>query len=113
MIGIICQQEEYTKKLCLSMPNIGEDKYIEMKELKNGNNFCDNFIFDSEKDKDKCKTAEITNEDSKCCYVHLTYPGENGQAHDYKCLQFKEDEKQRYKEALSKKYSDYKLELEC
>ena len=113
MIGIICQQEEYTKKLCLSMPNIGEENYIEMKELKNGKNFCENFILDSEKDKDKCKTAEITNEDSKCCYVHLTYPGENGQAHDYKCLQFKEDEKQRYKEALNKKYSDYKLELEC
>jgi lipase ATG15 len=60
MMGIMCHQEQYTKKLCLSMPNIGENEYSQMKNLKNGNQFCDNYILGNEKEKDKCKSAEIT-----------------------------------------------------
>jgi len=115
MMGIMCQQEEYTKQLCLSMPGIQNEEYALMKELKNGEGFCENFILNNESEKYKCKSAKVSNEDSKCCYVHLKYPKPlNTINEDYKCLQFREDEKNIYIEGIKRKYPrDSEFELEC
>ena len=90
MMGIMCEQEEYTKKLCLSMPKIGEDEYNDMKKLKNGDKFCNNYILNSPDEKNICKSADVTSEYHKCCYIHLNYFSlEMGKQIDrYKCLQF-------------------------
>ena len=65
MIGIMCQQEEYTKDLCLNMPNIGIKEYDEMKKLNTGNNFCENLNI-GKNGKNKCKEGKVTSESHKC-----------------------------------------------
>lgn len=113
MMGIMCHQEQYTKKLCLSMPNIGENEYSEMKTLKNGNQFCDNYILKNEKEKDKCKSAEITDEDSECYYIHLQYDTDTIlQKNEYKCLQFRKEDLLRYEQEFKNKYNNAKIEFE-
>ena len=115
MMGIMCEQEEYTKKLCLSMPGIGEDKYKDMKKLKNGDKFCNNYILNSPEEKNICKNADATSRQHKCCYIHLNYFSlEMGKQIDkYKCLQFdKENEILKYKTEFKKKYST-EPEIEC
>lgn len=113
MMGIMCHQEQSTKRLCLSMTNIGENEYYEMKNLKNGNNFCDNYILKSEKEKDKCKSAEITDEDSECYYIHLQYDTDTVlQKNEYKCLQFRKEDLLRYEQEFKNKYKNAKIEFE-
>lgn len=106
MMGIMCEQEEYTKKLCLSMPNIGEEEYKKMKIFKNGDNFCNDQII-RENEKDKCKSASITSNDYKCCYVHLKLPKNNNEyKHEYKCLQFSSfNEIERYQKEINDIYN--------
>lgn len=110
MVGIICEQEEYTKKLCLSMPNIGQEEYDEMKKLKNGDKFCNNYILKDSNEKDICKSAEKTSSDYKCCYIHLQYSSKN----EYKCLQFYTDEeKTTYQTKFLNKYEGSQIEIDC
>ena len=104
MIGIMCQQEEYTKELCINMPIIGREKYNEMKKLNTGNNFCENYIIDKG-NKAKCKEGKVTSEGHKCCYVHLKYYIKR-EINEYKCLQFNSNE------VFKNKYS-YEPEIEC
>ena len=113
MMGIMCHQEQYTKRLCLSMPNIGESEYSEMKKLKNGNQFCDNYILENEKEKDKCKSKEITDEDSECYYIHLQYDTDTIlQKNEYKCLQFRKEDLLIYEQEFKNKYKNAKIEFE-
>ena len=113
MMGIMCHQEQYTKRLCLSMPNIGENEYSQMKKLKNGDQFCDNYILKNENEKDKCKSAEIIDEDSNCYYIHLQYDTDTVQRkNEYKCLQFRKEELLIYKQEFKKKYKNAKIEFE-
>ena len=65
MIGIMCQQEEYTKQICLSHIGFGEDEYNEMKKLNNGKNFCENLNV-NEKNKNISKSGDVTSEGQKC-----------------------------------------------
>ena len=111
MIGIMCQQEEYTKDLCLNMPNIGINEYDEMKKLNTGNNFCENLNIDKN-GKNKCKEGKVTSEDHKCCYVHLKYYFNTELKNEYKCLQFNENEVSEYKVSIKNKYN-YQPEIEC
>lgn len=111
MIGVMCQQEEYTKDLCLQMPIIGREKYKEMKQLNTGNNFCENYIIDKSS-KNKCKEGKVTSEGNKCCYVHLKYNINQELINEYKCLQFNEIEISKYKELFKNKYY-YEPEIEC
>ena len=112
MIGIMCQQEEYTKQMCLHHFGFTENEYAEMKELNNGKNFCENLKV-NEKNKNICKTGDVTSKGQKCCYVHIKYLNNNEMKNEYKCLQFNENEKQEYFEILKNKYSYCDKEIEC
>ena len=114
MMGIMCQQEEYTKKLCLSMPNIGKEEYNDMIKLKNGDKFCDNYVELKENEEHQCKSAKTSNSESKCCYVQLNYPTNTGIAQDRKCLQFREEDKDTYILGFKRKYpTNSNIVLEC
>lgn len=117
MMGLMCEQEEYTKRLCLSMPNIGEKEYNKMQIFKNGENFC-NHMLTNESEKNICKARETTSEEYKCCYVHLNYMKKNDikPEDEYKCLQFNplnQMEIENYKAEIMKKYLNSKVEIIC
>lgn len=106
MIGLMCEQEEIIKKLCLSMPNIGEKEYKNMKIFKNGDKFCNNYSFlnDNSGNNDKCKKAKVTSNQYRCYYIHLQYLKDKMLRNEYKCLQFTENEKDNYKKEFESKY---------
>jgi len=106
MMGLMCEQEEYTKQLCLSMIDIGKEEYDSMREFKNGEEFCNNYIFDKDGNYDTCKNAKVTSSEYKCYYVHLQYLKDGEIRNDYKCLQFNKFEKENYKKALESKYPE-------
>ena len=106
MMGLMCEQEEYSKKLCLSMPNIGEEEYKEMRKLKNGDEFCNNNIFKEDGNSHICKGAKVTSSQYKCYYIHLQYLKDNKLINEYKCLQFNENEKDIYKTHFESKYPE-------
>ena len=106
MMGLMCEQEEYTKQLCLSMIDIGKEEYDSMREFKNGEDFCNNYIFDKDGNYDTCKNAKVTSSEYKCYYAHLQYLKDGEIRNDYKCLQFNKFEKENYKKALESKYPE-------
>ena len=103
MIGLMCEQEEITKKLCLSMPKIKKE-YEEMKKFKNGDKFCNNYSFNNDGNSNICKQAKVTSSQYKCYHIHLQYLKDNILRNEYKCLQFNENEKESYIKELESKY---------
>ena len=114
MMGIMCQQEETTKKLCMSMIKV-KDKYNEMRQLKYGENYCNVLEIKNEGEKNKCKSGKVTSlaaNEQKCCYVHLKYKIDDEEKDDYKCLEFSKGEKKSYEEALKQKYINPIIEFD-
>ena len=106
MIGLMCEQEELTKRLCLSMPNIGEKEYKDMKIFKNGEKFCNNYVFDKDGNINICKNAKVSSSKYQCYYIHLQYLKDDVLRNEYKCLQFNEKEKENYKLEFESKYPE-------
>lgn len=106
MIGLMCEQEETTKKLCLSMTKIQKKEYDDMKKFKNGDNFCNNYVFDKDGNANKCKKADVTSNLYKCYYVHLQYKKDNDLRNEYKCLQFTGKEKDNYEREFKSRYPE-------
>ena len=116
MIGIMCQQEESTIRLCLNM-NSTKDEYDGMKELKYGENYCNVVKINSENEKNKCKDGKVSSNEinqQKCCYVHLKYKidEESEERNEYKCLEFSKGEKENYENAFLKKYVNPEIEFD-
>lgn len=106
MIGLMCEQEEFTKRLCLSMPNIGEKEYKDMKIFKNGEKFCNNYVFDKDGNINICKNAKVSSSKYQCYHIHLQYLKDDVLRNEYKCLQFNEKEKENYKLEFESKYPE-------
>lgn len=112
MIGIMCRQEEYTKKLCLSMLNIGVDEYKEMKELYNGDYYCNNKKIKKD-EKNRCKSGKVSYVQQKCCYVQLNYFKDNNKIEESKCIEFSNDNDIReYNKEFTNKYDSQPI-IDC
>lgn len=105
MIGLMCEQEEITKQLCLSMPNIKEI-YNEMKIFKNGDEFCNNYIFKGNGNSGICKKAKVTSSYYTCYHIHLQYLKNNILINEYKCLQLIANDKERYVTEFKSRYPE-------
>ena len=112
MIGLMCEQEETTKKLCLSMKNIKEKEYNDMKKFKNGDNFCNNYVFDKDGNVNKCKNADVTSNLYKCYHIHLQYKKDDILRNEYKCLQFTGKEKDNYEKEFKSRYPEEDRKIE-
>ena len=115
MMGIMCQKEEFTKKLCLSMPKMNPE-YNGMRELKYGEGYCNVLQIKDSSEKNKCKSGKVTSLETieqKCCYVHLKYIDEKNEERDeHKCLEFSKGEKMSYENTLKQKYNSPTIEFD-
>ena len=117
MMGIMCRQEETTKKLCMSLKKMDENKYNDMRILQYGKDYCNVIGIKDASEKNKCKSGKVTSlgvNVQKCCYVHLKYKNneESEERDEYKCLEFSKSEKKSYEDTLKEKYINPLIEFD-